>query len=59
MSHLRRQEDPSARNALLVLGDGVKIQLPTFDYVDELWPGYKGPLLIGGFECGPPCSEEL
>jgi putative SOS response-associated peptidase YedK len=23
---------------------------PTFDYEPELWPGYKGPMLIGDFE---------
>ena len=26
---------------------------PTFDYRAELWPGYKGPILIGDFEWRP------
>jgi putative SOS response-associated peptidase YedK len=26
------------------------LEPPTFDYVPELWPGYKGPLLVGDFE---------
>jgi putative SOS response-associated peptidase YedK len=26
------------------------LQPPTFEYDAELWPGYKGPILIGGFE---------
>ncbi len=38
---------PSSRD---LIREHLQIQLPTFDYVDELWPGYKGPLLIGGFE---------
>jgi len=38
---------PSSRD---LIREHLQIQLPTFDYVDELWPGYKGPLLIGGLE---------
>ena len=30
--------------------DRLNLQPPTFEYEPELWPGYKGPMLIGDFE---------
>src|SRR5687768_16310861 len=30
--------------------DRLNLNLPTFEYELELWPGYKGPMLIGNFE---------
>ena len=30
--------------------DRLNLAPPTFDYPPELWPGYKGPMLIGDFE---------
>jgi hypothetical protein len=30
--------------------DRLNLQPPTFEYEPELWPGYKGPMLVAGFE---------
>ena len=43
---------PTSRD---LIRERLDLNPPTFDYPAELWPGYKGPMLIGDFEWRLAC----